>query len=282
MSTWSIYYDESEVKSSVRLYGSLAVNFKVFALLKKHLLNKGINLDELGTVHFVELSRGRQLYIAKIYLDFFSKLDPNLYFFNFALIDTNKLEIAKRKKEKEKYIEKIFSRICVTGCTVRISKKGINQKVEHIFFEQGNLETDISWRTECISRISRRVKIHIPSEIEFVAKDPKIQTGDNKFNSILVNVIDIYLGSLRRLLLIKSKRNSNKSQKEFANMLYPFLLKCERSYFKNGRFIRYPWTKIKYNESQSRFKGKARTVRPKYRLNEKLKSSYPITPDITL
>lgn len=221
-----VFVDESYFNSSITLIGILVVELSLFNKIIKIIEKEFYDTKDLPEIHFNEhqhadyIKRG----LADKYIELISnKGNKGLVYINVAIVDRNKLDIdTKRPNDKQKKIERIFTRIAITYAINKFSYKYKEVKIKDIFIDKGGKTDDSLFRNYAINKIRSKSRAKLPENVKYINSNPRKEKENSKF-SVFIDIIDIILGAFNNCCSIE-KRATNKFKKRLSEKIFNSIL----------------------------------------------------------
>lgn len=280
--TLLVFTDESNLDSSTLLIGSIAIEKKLFESILSKINKEYGGLNKLPELHFNEYQQAdhKKRKLANTYIDLISQKNLDKYFFfNIVIADKSKLDKEFNKsKDKEKRIERIFTRLALTYAINRFSYRYRRVIVERILVDKGGKTDDTFFRNYAISKIRTKSKAEIPDNLEFINSDPKKETPANAKYSIFIDITDLILGACRNCCC--NEKATNKYKKEITERIFnDILIKLIKKRSKYGKINTYPKSKKIIEYKEKLFSGEVINKKKySYKENEELKKKFAIKP----
>lgn len=277
-----VFTDESNLDSSTLLIGSIAIEKKLFENMLSKIKKEHGDLEKLPELHFNQYQQAdhKKRKLANSYIDLISQKNIEKYlFFNIVIADKSRLDKDFNKsKDKEKKVERIFTRLALTYAINRFSCRYKRVIVEKILVDKGGKTDDNFFRDYAISKIRTKSKAEIPDKLDFINSDPRKEVPANSKYSVFIDITDLILGACRNCCC--NNKATNRYKKEITEKIFnDVLIKLIKNRSKYGKINTYPQTKKVTEYKEKLISGE--TVKKKkyhYKENEELKKKCVIKP----
>lgn len=236
------------------------------------------DINKLPEVHYSQLDSGG-IYKNKLANRYAQKIIdsdfPNV-FFTFTIIDVKSLkkEFGHGSK-RDKNIQKKFMKICILSVINKYVRRFKDIYVKDIFLDSGGKADDTFFKKYALFKIKSRTKAKLPKEVTFIDSDHHKESEKNVFNSIFIQICDLFLGIFKEC--ISEKKGRNKYKQQIANRYFEFIHTCWickskigicKTYPKNREIIKHILKKLNTNGE------KIELVKYKYTENLELRKKY--------